>query len=74
MNIFWLMRTSTPKAKRTPLELDFIIAAGLALVAFYLVKRAIAKFFPNMDEQLENFIPMLATIGVFALVLYLFNL
>lgn len=74
MEILDLLRSSTPKAKRTPLELDFIVAIALALVVFYFVKRGIAKVLPNIDEQLENFIPIIAAMGVFALVLYLFNM
>ena len=74
MDIFDLLRSSTPKAKRIPLEFDFIIAIALALVVFYFVKRGISKIFPNVDEQLENFIPIIAAMGVFALVIYLFNL
>ena len=69
-----LLQSSAPKAKRVPLELDFIVAAALALVVFYFIKRAIAKFFPKIDEQLENFAPLVGSMIVFALTIYLFNL
>ena len=73
MGITWL-NSSAPKAHRVPLELDFIIAAVLALAVFYFVKRAIIKLFPEVDEQAQNIITIIPAIGVFALVLYLFNL
>lgn len=74
MDIFTLLRSSTPKAKRTPLSLDIIIAIALALAAFYLASRVMEKFFPNADEEIKKAVVIIATVGVLALVMYLFNL
>ena len=74
MDIFTLLRTSTPKAKRTPLSLDFIIAIVLALAVFYFACRLIEKFMPNAEQEVKNVVAIVPAIGVFALVIYLANL
>lgn len=74
MDIFNILLSSTPKAKRTPLELDFIIAIALALAAFYFASRAMEKFFPNADAEIKKVVVIVATVGVLALVMFLFNL
>ncbi|MBQ2824182.1 MAG: hypothetical protein IJF18_06365 [Oscillospiraceae bacterium] len=74
MNIVTFLATSTPKAKRTPLSLDFIIAAVLAIAVFYFACRLIEKFMPNAEQEVKNVVAIVPTIGVFALVLFLANL
>ena len=74
MNIPMKLLLGRPKAQRTDLSLEIIIVIGLGLVAFFLVKKFLSKIFPNIDEQLENIIPIVAAIGVMALGFWLTNL
>ena len=74
MNIPMKLLLGKPKAQRTDLSLEIIIVIGLGLVAFFLVKKFLSKIFPNIDEQLENIIPIVAAIGVMALGFWLTNL
>ncbi len=74
MNIPMKLLLGKPKAQRTDLSFEIIIVIGLGLVAFFLVKKFLSKIFPNIDEQLENIIPIVAAIGVMALGFWLTNL
>lgn len=65
---------SAPKAKQVDLSFGFIIVVGIALAAFYFVKKNLRKVFKNIDEQLENLITIAVSIGILALGFWLTNL
>ena len=74
MTFLMKLLSSRPEAHRTDLSLDVIIVIGLGLAAFFLAKKFLSKIFPNIDEQLENIIPIVIAMGIMALGFWITNL
>lgn len=71
MDIFRLLRTSTPKAHRVPLTLGFVIAIAVTLAAFYFSSKFLEERFPNLDSETRGIIVKIISAGVLVLMMFI---
>ena len=71
MDFFRLLRTSTPKAHRTPLSIGFIIAIAVTLAAFYFSSKFLEERFPNLDSETRGVIVKIISAAVLVLMIFI---
>ncbi|MBQ7981342.1 MAG: hypothetical protein IJ305_07030 [Oscillospiraceae bacterium] len=71
MDFFRLLRTSTPKAHRTPLSIGFIIAIAVTLAVFYFSSKFLEERFPNLDSETRGVIVKIISAAVLVLMIFI---